>query len=157
MRRVLLTFVAFVLAFAPFAVRGGAQTPHGRIRGRADLAPAAAPNLAPTSPTRRRHADARSLRPAEVGRVSESEPRGAFETVETTHAIMDQRGERFVPHVPAITTGTIVDFPNSDQIYHNVFLSKTRAFDLDVRRRPLQAGQVRQAGIVRVFCDIHCT
>jgi len=61
----------------------------------------------------------------------DSAPRGAFEQVETPRAVMDQRGERFVPHVLAITTGTIVDFPNSDRIYHNVFsLSKTRQFDL---------------------------
>ena len=87
----------------------------------------------------------------------ESAPRGAFETVETTHAIMDQRGERFVPHVLAITTGTIVDFPNSDQIYHNVFsLSKTRPFDLGRyaagRSKPIRFDK---PGIVRVFCDIH--
>ena len=45
-------------------------------------------------------------------------------------------------------TGTIVDFPNSDRIYHNVFsLSKTRAVrSRAVRRRPLQVGPVRPAG-----------
>ena len=44
---------------------------------------------------------------------------------------MDQRNETFVPHVLAITTGTTVDFPNSDRFYHNVFsLSKTGRFDL---------------------------
>ena len=44
---------------------------------------------------------------------------------------MDQRNERFVPHVLAIAPGTTVDFPNSDATYHNVFsLSKAKAFDL---------------------------
>jgi plastocyanin len=86
-----------------------------------------------------------------------SAPRGAFETVETTHAVMDQRDERFVPHVLAITTGTIVDFPNSDHIYHNVFsLSKTKSFDLG-RYAAGHSKRVRfeHPGIVRVFCDIH--
>src|SRR5215472_10166389 len=87
----------------------------------------------------------------------DSAPRGAFEQVETPRAVMDQRGERFVPHVLAITTGTIVDFPNSDQIYHNVFsLSKTRQFDLG-RYAAGHSKPVRfdRAGVVRVFCDIH--
>ncbi len=86
-----------------------------------------------------------------------SAPRGAFENVEPGHAVMDQRGERFVPHVLAITTGTIVDFPNSDHIYHNVFsLSKTRTFDLG-RYAAGHSKPVRfdRPGIVRVFCDIH--
>jgi plastocyanin len=87
----------------------------------------------------------------------ESGPRGAFETSEGGRAVMDQRNETFVPHVLAITTGTTVDFPNSDKFYHNVFsLSKTRTFDLG-RYAAGNSRQVRfdRAGIVRVFCDIH--
>jgi plastocyanin len=87
----------------------------------------------------------------------ESAPRGAFESSEAGHAVMDQRNETFVPHVLAITTGTTVDFPNSDKFYHNVFsLSKTRPFDLGRyaagSSRPIRFDR---AGIVRVFCDIH--
>jgi len=87
----------------------------------------------------------------------ESAPRGAFESGESGHAVMDQRNETFVPHVLAIMTGTTVDFPNSDKFYHNVFsLSKPARFDLG--RYP--AGRFRsirfdKPGIVRVFCDIH--
>lgn len=70
---------------------------------------------------------------------------------------MDQRNETFVPHVLAVTTGTTVDFPNSDRIYHNVFsLSKAARFDLG-RYAVGKSKSVRfdRAGIVRVFCDIH--
>jgi plastocyanin len=87
----------------------------------------------------------------------ETAPRGAFEATEPGHAVMDQRNETFVPHVLAITTGTTVDFPNSDKFYHNVFsLSKVRKFDLG----RYAAGHSRpitfdRPGIVRVFCDIH--
>jgi len=87
----------------------------------------------------------------------ESAPRGAFETSDGGHAVMDQRNETFVPHVLAISTGTTVDFPNSDKFYHNVFsLSKTRPFDLG-RYAAGNSRPVRfdRAGIVRVFCDIH--
>jgi plastocyanin len=87
----------------------------------------------------------------------ESAPRGAFEQTEGGRAVMDQRNETFVPHVLAITTGTSVDFPNSDRIYHNVFsLSKTARFDLG-RYAVGHSKSVRfdRPGIVRVFCDIH--
>ena len=86
-----------------------------------------------------------------------SAPRGAFEPSEAGRAVMDQRNETFVPHVLAITTGTTVDFPNSDKFYHNVFsLSKTKPFDLG-RYATGNSRPVRfdRPGIARVFCDIH--
>ena len=87
----------------------------------------------------------------------ETAPRGAFEQTEPGRAVMDQRNETFVPHVLAVTTGTIVDFPNSDRIYHNVFsLSKGARFDLG-RYAAGHSKSVRfdRPGIVRVFCEIH--
>ena len=87
----------------------------------------------------------------------EAAPRGAFERTEPGRTVMNQRNETFVPHLLAITTGTIVDFPNGDPFYHNVFsLSKANRFDLG--RYPsgkLKSVQFTQPGIVRVFCDIH--
>ncbi len=87
----------------------------------------------------------------------ESAPRSAFEPDDEEHALMDQRNETFVPHVLAITTGTTVDFPNSDKFYHNVFsLSKPRRFDLG--RYPTGESKhvtFDRPGIVRVFCEIH--
>ena len=86
----------------------------------------------------------------------DSAPRAAAAAV-PGHAVLDQRDERFVPHVLAITTGTVVDFPNSDRIYHNVFsLSKTRPFDLGrYAAGRSKAIKFDRPGIVRVFCDIH--
>jgi plastocyanin len=87
----------------------------------------------------------------------ESAPRAAFDQGEPSRAAMDQRNETFVPHVLAITAGTVVDFPNSDRFYHNVFsLSKAARFDLG-RYAAGRSKQVRfnQPGIVRVFCEIH--
>jgi plastocyanin len=87
----------------------------------------------------------------------ETAPRGAFEQNDSARAVMDQRNETFVPHVLAVTTGTTVDFPNSDRIYHNVFsLSKPRPFDLG-RYAVGRSKSIRfdRPGIVRVFCDIH--
>ena len=87
----------------------------------------------------------------------ETAPRGAFEQTEPGHAVMDQQDETFVPHLLAISTGTTVDFPNSDRIYHNVFsLSKAARFDLG-RYAVGKSKSIRfdRSGIVRVFCDIH--
>jgi hypothetical protein len=70
---------------------------------------------------------------------------------------MDQQNQTFVPHLLAISTGTTVDFPNSDHIYHNVFsLSKVARFDLG-RYAVGKSKWIRfdRSGIVRVFCDIH--
>jgi len=159
-RRAFVFFVAFVLSFVPFVVNAGGQGRRtGTIRGRVDLR-RVPPPVEPRPNVADLGAAATTLDLTDRLKsvvYLESAPRGAFETVETTHAVMDQRGERFVPHVLAITTGTIVDFPNSDQIYHNVFsLSKTRPFDLG-RYAAGKSKPVRfdKPGIVRVFCDIH--
>jgi plastocyanin len=148
---------ALVSVLPPRAILRGAR--NGAIAGRVELRRVA-------SPAERRPTVADLGTPAAALDISDrlksvvyldSAPRGAFEQVETPRAVMDQRGERFVPHVLAITTGTIVDFPNSDRIYHNVFsLSKTRQFDLG-RYAVGHSKPVRfdRAGVVRVFCDIH--
>lgn len=156
-----LVFVSFV-ALASFVSSphgGGVSAARsGAIRGRVELRrPAAAierrPGVADLGTPAGR--DLPDLLRSVV--YLESAPRGAFETSEGGRAVMDQRNETFVPHVLAITTGTTVDFPNSDKFYHNVFsLSKTRTFDLG-RYAAGNSRPVRfdRAGIVRVFCDIH--
>ena len=87
----------------------------------------------------------------------ETAPRSAFDERDPGRAVMDQRNERFVPHVLAVMVGSIVDFPNSDLTYHNVFsLSRAKRFDLG-RYAAGKSKSVRmdRTGVVRVFCDIH--
>lgn len=87
----------------------------------------------------------------------ETAPRGAFEAHDRPVARLDQRDETFEPYVLAIEAGTVVDFPNDDTTYHNVFsLSKAKRFDLG-RYPKGRSKSVRfdRPGIVRVFCDIH--
>lgn len=84
-------------------------------------------------------------------------PRAAFDVRDEPRPRMDQKDETFVPHVLAIVAGTVVDFPNNDETYHNVFsLSKPKPFDLG-RYAAGRSKAVRfdKPGIVRVFCDIH--
>jgi plastocyanin len=87
----------------------------------------------------------------------ESAPSGAFEDIEPARLRMDQRNETFIPHVLAVTAGTLVDFPNNDSTYHNVFsLSRAKRFDLGrYARGRSKTVRFDRPGIVRVFCDIH--
>ena len=99
--------------------------------------------------------DARDRRMSVV--YLERAPRRAFGEPDERRARIDQRNERFVPHVVAVTVGSIVDFPNNDNTYHNVFsLSEAKSFDLG-RYAAGRSKSVRfdRPGIVRVFCDIH--
>ena len=73
------------------------------------------------------------------------------------HAVMLQKNKMFTPHVLAVTTGTAVDFPNSDPIFHNAFSSYDgQIFDVGLYA-PGTSRSVRFArpGVVRVFCNIH--
>ena len=84
-------------------------------------------------------------------------PRAAFDIRDEPRARMDQKDETFVPHVLAIVSGTVVDFPNNDETYHNVFsLSKPKPFDLGrYAAGGSKAVRFDKPGIIRVFCDIH--
>jgi plastocyanin len=75
-------------------------------------------------------------------------------------ATIVQRGERFVPHVAAITLGGSVDFPNEDDVFHNVFSlsSAAGARGFDLGRYPKGASRAwtfPRSGIAQVFCHIH--
>jgi plastocyanin len=149
-----VSFVSFVLS--PRSDVNAARS--GSIRGRVEL-------RRPPPPNERRPGVADFGMPPErdlPDRLKsvvylESAPRGAFEQNDGGVAVMDQRNETFVPHILAITTGTTVNFPNSDRIYHNVFsLSKTARFDLGrYAVGHSRAIRFERPGIVRVFCDIH--
>jgi plastocyanin len=154
MRR--LFFASFVLALAAASAPGSQSL--GTIRGRLEIQQVA-------RPTERRPevGEPGSSGPRDVPDLRRgvvylaSAPRGAFEEREPARAAMDQRNETFVPHVLAVTVGTIVDIPNSDKTFHNVFsLSKAKRFDLG-RYAAGKSKSVRfdRPGLVRVFCDIH--
>jgi plastocyanin len=139
---------------APYAQSGRS----GTIRGRLDIRRLARPVERRPDVTQPGAAGPRDLPDLRRGVVYlDTAPRGAFDEGQPGHAVMDQRHETFVPHVLAITAGTVVDFPNSDKTFHNVFsLSKARRFDLG-RYAAGKSKAVRfdRPGVVRVFCDIH--
>jgi hypothetical protein len=69
-----------------------------------------------------------------------------------------QKNATFLPHVLPVMVGTTVEFPNDDNIFHNVF-SKSEAapFDLQLYKKGDQAKKVPfdKPGEVDVFCSIH--
>ena len=158
--RALLSIAACALSALPFtlSVSVSAQASLGVIRGRVEVRrPAAQGERRPNVSDLGMHTahEAADLRRPVV--YLESAPSLAFPDAEPQRATMDQRNETFVPHVLAVTVGTTVDFPNSDNKYHNVFsIRGPRPFDLG-RYAAGRSKSVRfdRPGIVRVFCEIH--
>ena len=73
------------------------------------------------------------------------------------HSQILQKDKMFRPHLLAIETGSTVDFPNADPIFHNAFSSYSgQVFDIGLYA-PGSSRSVRFArpGVVRVFCNIH--
>ncbi|MBZ5561668.1 MAG: hypothetical protein LAP13_04540 [Acidobacteriia bacterium] len=73
------------------------------------------------------------------------------------HRMLVQKNKHFNPHVLAVQVGLVVDFPNHDPFFHNVFsLFNGKRFDLGL----YEAGATRsvhfdRAGICYIFCNIH--
>jgi plastocyanin len=68
-----------------------------------------------------------------------------------------QRNKTFDPHLLVVPVGSVVEFPNRDPFFHNVFsLFEGKRFDLGL----YEAGSTRKVrfdkpGISYIFCDIH--
>jgi len=77
----------------------------------------------------------------------------------TEHAIMDQRGLVFIPHVLAVQQGTTVDFLNSDHDRHNVYFLYDKTGDtLDIGTwGPGQSVShtFEETGLVITLCQLH--
>jgi len=69
-----------------------------------------------------------------------------------------QKGASFSPHVLPIVVGTTVEWPNNDEIFHNVFsMSDAEPFDLGLYKGNPADKRVlfHKEGRVDVFCSIH--
>ncbi|HLK64982.1 MAG TPA: hypothetical protein VKU19_16180 [Bryobacteraceae bacterium] len=71
--------------------------------------------------------------------------------------VMEQRNGRFDPDLMVVSTGSTVEFPNADPIFHNVFsLSSTQSFDLGFYPKgQTRTVKLNRSGIVQVYCHIH--
>jgi plastocyanin len=80
------------------------------------------------------------------------------DTAKPPRATVTQRDGAFVPRILPIVAGTLVEWPNADEIYHNVFsMSETTPFDLGLYKRGEDAKSLlfAKTGRIDVFCSIH--
>ena len=79
-------------------------------------------------------------------------------TAPVTQTIV-QKNKRFTPHITLVPTGSAVDFPNYDPIFHNAF-SNVAGQPFDTGLYPpggTRRVRFQRSGVVRVFCNIHST
>ncbi len=140
MKRALL-----LLVLLPLAASAAAE----EIRGRVQLVAKGGKGPAKGSDVRQAVV---SFEPAKGGgavRAARGPEAGPF--------VMTTRKKQFEPRVLAIPRGSRVRFPNEDVILHNVFsVSSGNAFDLGLYRKgPGKEQKFDQAGLVRVYCNVH--
>jgi len=78
-------------------------------------------------------------------------------TADPSGHVLAQHEQAFSARVLSCVVGTVVDFPNQDPIFHNVFsVSPVKRFDLGKYPKG-HSKQVKfdKPGLVQVFCDIH--
>ena len=71
--------------------------------------------------------------------------------------VIIQKDGTFKPHVLPVLIGTTVEWPNHDEIYHNVFsMSEPKPFDLGIyKSKEIKRVTFDRPGRVDVFCSIH--
>jgi plastocyanin len=76
-----------------------------------------------------------------------------------TNRRISQKGAMFSPHILPVVAGTTVEWPNHDEIFHNVFsISETKPFDLGLYKHPeVKRVTFEKPGRVDAFCSIHRT
>jgi plastocyanin len=74
-----------------------------------------------------------------------------------TVATMDQVDRMFVPHVLPVRVGTWVEFPNSDNVRHQVYsISPAKRFQSPLYvGKPARPIQFDKPGVVAVGCNVH--
>jgi plastocyanin len=147
----------FAFCLAALTLVAAPQAPNGTIRGRVRLPETPAgidrrPSIADLGTTPHEAVDRRRC----VAYL-QSAPREAFDELPPGHARMDQRNEQFIPRVLAVTVGTVVDFPNNDATFHNVFsFAREKTFDLGrYPKGESKAVTFEKPGIIPISCDIH--
>ena len=71
--------------------------------------------------------------------------------------VIIQKNAVFVPHILPVMVGTTVEWPNHDDIFHNVFsMSEPKSFDLGLyKSNETKRVTFDKPGRVDVFCSIH--
>jgi len=81
-----------------------------------------------------------------------------FEPAVHHKEVIQQKQKQFVPRWAVVQRGTTIEFPNNDNIYHNVFsLSSGNSFDLGLYNSASDAKSqtFNEPGAVDIYCNIH--
>jgi plastocyanin len=72
-------------------------------------------------------------------------------------AVVEQRGRAFVPDLTVIQTGTVVEFPNLDDVSHHVYsFARPNAFELPLYKREVTPTvRFDHPGVIILGCNIH--
>lgn len=93
------------------------------------------------------------IKAGSVGTKADGSPR--------EYPIIDQLNIAFTPHVLPVLKGSIVDFPNSDTVRHNVFSpDKTPGSDVKINLGTYPAGTIKVVnvtgtGSMDLLCNVH--
>ncbi len=77
------------------------------------------------------------------------------------HAVMDQKGLMFQPHVMIVQVGTTVDFLNSDKVQHNIFwpvINGNKKLGHNMGTWPTgqsRSFQFTTPGVAPLLCNVH--
>lgn len=71
--------------------------------------------------------------------------------------VVVQKGALFSPRILPVAAGTVVEWPNDDDIFHNVFsISEAKEFDLGLYKHPeVKRVTFDRPGRVDILCSIH--
>jgi hypothetical protein len=106
-------------------------------------------HIQPTPSTHRKIAAVVWLEPSGDTPVLSFNPQG--------HYTLLQKNRTFIPHLQVVPVGSVVQFPNADPFFHNVFsLFDGKRFDLGL----YEAGSTKSVifsrpGVSYIFCNIH--
>lgn len=85
------------------------------------------------------------------------DPRVSWKPGDAGRFRLVQKNKRFLPHILVVPVGAVVEFPNDDPFFHNVFsLFDGKRFDLGL----YEAGATKTVtfnspGVSYIFCNIH--
>jgi plastocyanin len=159
-RRISLWVAMFWAAAAGLHAQQSVQTTTAMVHGRVEVMDAA-------GKSRKRHGTIpgtvvwlTAVTPAEGGSdasLAASAPPGSTPAASGQIPQMVQRNKSFQPRILVVPAGSMVEFPNHDPFFHNVFsLFEGKRFDLGL----YEAGTSRtvrfdRPGISYIFCNIH--
>lgn len=83
---------------------------------------------------------------------------GAIFELPKAHPVMDQKNLVFTPHVLPVFVGSTIDFPNSDDVRHNVYTTRDSVCQFNLGTYP--AGEVKRVrcdnvGMISLLCNVH--